>query len=74
MTENPVTNSFSPLDDGKTVLCLLQYTPDVSAETVKIHRDVVQLIFERYAHSRGWSWLRLEFREKILPRPDITIR
>jgi hypothetical protein len=69
-TETPVMISFSPLDDGNTVLCLLQFTPEVPAVTVKINRDVEQKVFEIYAHHRGWSWLRLQFREKILPRPS----
>jgi hypothetical protein len=69
-SETPVMINFLPLDDGKTVLCLLQFTPDVPAVTVKIDRDSEQTVFESYAHSRGWSWLRLQFREKILPRPS----
>jgi hypothetical protein len=69
-SENPVGTSFSKLENGKTVLCLLQPTPDVSAETLKTERDLKQLIFDRYAKSRGWSWLRLQFGGKILLRPD----
>jgi hypothetical protein len=69
-SETPVTINFSPLNDGNTVLCLLQYTPEVPAATVKIDRDSAQKVFDIYAGSRGWSWLRLQFREKILPRPS----
>jgi hypothetical protein len=69
-SETPVMINFSPLDDGSTVLCLLQFTPEVPAATVKINRDSEQRVFETYARSRGWSWLRLQFRESILPRPS----
>ncbi len=62
--------NFLPLDDGKTVLCLLQFTPDVPAMTVKIDRESEQTVFERYVQSRSWPWLRLQVREKILPRPS----
>jgi hypothetical protein len=68
-SETPVMVNFSPLDDGRSVLCLLQYTPDVSAEVVRINRDAEQQVFDIYAHKRGWSWLRLQFQEHILPRP-----
>ena len=69
-SENPIAGSFSPLGDGTTVQCLLQYTPDISAETVKTERDLKQIEFERYVRYRGWSWLRLQFQEKTLPRPS----
>lgn len=69
-TETPVVVTFSALDDGRTVLCLLQYTPEVSAETVKINRDAEQIVFKKFADSRGWSWLRLQFQEQVLPRPS----
>ncbi len=73
-SEDRVGTSFSQLNDGRTVLCLLQPTPDVSAAMLKTERDVKQLEFDRYTKSRGWSWLRLQFQEKILPRPNVTIR
>jgi len=69
-SETPVMINFLPLADGNTVLCLLQYTPEVPAATVKIDRDSAQKVFDIYAGSRGWSWLRLQFREKILTRPS----
>jgi hypothetical protein len=69
-SEDRVGTSFSQLNDGRTVLCLLQPTPDVSAETLKTERDVKQFEFDRYTKSRGWSWLRLQFQEKVLPRPS----
>jgi hypothetical protein len=69
-SETPVMINFLPLDDGKTVLCLLQFTPDVPAVTVKIDRDSEQTVFERYAQNHGWPWLHLQFQEKILPRPS----
>lgn len=69
-SESEVMMNFAPLADGRTVLCLLQYTPDVPAEEVKTDRDVEERVFEIYANSRGWSWLRLQFQEKILSRPN----
>ena len=68
--ETPVVINFLPLNHRKTVLCLLQFTPEVPAATVKINRDSEQVVFETYAQSRGWPWLRLQFQEKILPRPS----
>jgi hypothetical protein len=65
-SEDPVTINFLPLADGKTVLCLLQYNSEVSAATVKIARDSSQKVFDIYARSRGWSWLRLQFQENII--------
>ena len=67
--ENRMTISFLPGDDGKTVVCLLRFTPDVSAETVKRQRDIEQQRLESQAHNRGWPWLRLQFQENVLPRP-----
>lgn len=69
-SETPVMINFLPQNDGNTVLCLLQYTPEVPAATVKINRDSAQKVFDTYAGSRGWSWLRLQFRETILARPS----
>jgi len=69
-SENPVAVAFSPLNDGKTVLCLLQYTPAVSAGTLQTSRAVEQTVFERYVQKRGWFWLRLQFQEQMLPRPS----
>jgi hypothetical protein len=69
-SEERVATSFSQLNDGRTVLCLLQPTPDVSVETLKTEREVKQFEFDRYTKSRGWSWLRLQFQEKVLPRPS----
>jgi hypothetical protein len=69
-SETPVTITFLAMDDGVTVLCLLQYTPDVPAQVVKVDRDVEQSVFDKYVQRRGWSWLRLEFQEKTLPRPS----
>ena len=66
-SETPVTIGFMPLSDGTTVLCLLQYTPDVTAQVVKVSRDSEQVVFDKYVRTRGWSWLRLQFQEKILP-------
>src|SRR5882762_7689775 len=69
-SETPVMINFLPLDDGKTVLCLLQFTPDVPAVTVKIDRDSEQTVFERYAQNHAWPWLHVQFQEKIPPRPS----
>lgn len=69
-SETPVMINFLAMDDGATVLCLLQYTPDVPAQVVKVNRDVEQIVFDKYARRRGWSWLHLEFQEKTLPRPS----
>ena len=67
--ENRMTIGFLPGDDGKTVICLLRFTPDVSAETVKKQRDIEQQRLESQAHNRGWPWLRVQFQENVLPRP-----
>jgi hypothetical protein len=69
-SETPVMITFLEGADGKTILCILQYTPDVSAQVLKINRDSEQIVFDKYAEGRGWTWLRLQFQEKILPRPS----
>jgi hypothetical protein len=67
-SESPVMISFVAWSDGKTVLCVIQYTPEVPAQVVKINRDASQRVFDIYAKSRGWEWLRLEFKESVLRR------
>ena len=68
-SEDPLIINYLPLPDGKTVLCLLQYTSEVPAALVKSGRDSAQKVFDLYTGNRGWPWLRLEFQEKVLPRP-----
>ena len=65
-TETPVLMFFLPQPDGKTVLCVVQYTPDTTAELVKFNRDTAQTIFDKYVASSGWSWLRVKFDERVL--------
>ncbi len=67
--ETPVMTAYVATGDGATIRCILQYTPNVSAQVVKTNRDVAQVIFDKYAARRGWSWLRLQFDEKMLPSP-----
>lgn len=67
--EDHVAISYMPGADGKTVRCILQYTPDVSAQALKTSRDVAQVLFNKYEASRGWSWLRVRFEEQPLPAP-----
>jgi len=67
--EDPVAKAYVAASDGTTIRCILQYTPNVSAEDVKTTRDVTQIIFDKYATNRGWPWLRLRFEEKVLPQP-----
>lgn len=64
-----VGTHFLRSDDGKTVVCMLLFTSGVAAETIKGYRERAQLKFESYAKNRGWSWLRLQFREEVLPSP-----
>lgn len=68
-SEDHVAISYVQGFDGKTVRCILQYTPDVSAQALKTSRDVTQVLFDKYQASRGWSWLRLQFEEQPLPAP-----
>jgi hypothetical protein len=65
-SETPVTISYVDSGDGKTVLCVLQYTPDVPATVVKINRDSAQRTFDKYSKSRQWPWLRLQFDERVI--------
>lgn len=67
-SETPVTVTFIDSGDGRTVRCVLQYTPEVPAAVVKINRDASQKVFDIYANSRGWPWLRLQFDERVLRR------
>jgi|HubBroStandDraft_5_1064220.scaffolds.fasta_scaffold211330_2 hypothetical protein len=64
--ETPVLISFSDKGDGKTVLCIIQYTSDVAAAIVKNNRDTVQKVFAKYAENHRWPWLRLQFDEVVL--------
>jgi len=66
-SESPVMINWVAEGDGKTILCLLQYTPDTPAKVVKINRDSEQHIFDKYVVSHGWDWLRLRFEERVLP-------
>lgn len=68
-SESPVTITYFATDDGTTVLCLLQYTADTIAPLVKLNRDTAQSVFDKYAQSRGWTWLRLKFEERVIPHP-----
>ncbi len=68
-TEDHVAISYMPAGDGRTIRCILQYTPDVSAQDLKMSRDVAKVLFDKYTASRGWTWIRLGFEEQILPRP-----
>jgi len=65
-SESPVTIQWVALGDGNTLLCILQYTPDVPAGVVKLNREGQQYAFDKYKAARGWSWLRLQFDEHIL--------
>jgi hypothetical protein len=69
-SETPVMITFLEGTDGTTMLCVLQYTPEVPAQVLKITRDSEQNVFDKYAEGRGWTWLRLQFQERILPRPS----
>lgn len=67
---SPVTINFLAFNDGTSVLCIMHYTPDVTAQVLKTQRDSEQRIFDQYARGRGWSWLRVQFREEILSPPS----
>lgn len=67
-SETPVMVTFQDSGDGRTVRCVLQYTPEVPAAMVKLNRDTSQKVFDIYTKNRGWTWLRLEFDERLLHR------
>lgn len=58
---------FTSRHDGKTILCTLVYTRDTSAAMAKTQRDRCEIVFAEYAKARGWSWLRLQFKENVTP-------
>ena len=62
----PVVINFVPGADGKTVICLFQYTANVPAPMLKMDRDTEQSVFEKYVKTRGWTLLRLELREQFV--------
>jgi len=65
--DQPVTINYMDAGDGATVLCVLQYTPEVSAEVVKLNRDTAQKVFDKYVQRRGdWNWLKLRFDERVI--------
>lgn len=63
----PVMINYFDSGDGATVTCLLQYTPDVTAQVVKVNRDTAQTVFDKYVTRRGWTWLTIRFDESLLP-------
>jgi len=65
-SDTPVVINFVPGADGKTVICLLQYTPNVTAAALKMDRDTEQQVFDKYVNTRGWTWLKLEMREQLV--------
>jgi hypothetical protein len=65
--QDHVDISYMSAGDGTTIRCLLQYTPDVAAQDMKMDRDIAQVNFDKYASRRGWPWLRLKFEEQTLP-------
>jgi hypothetical protein len=67
-TETPVMINYIAAGDGETIDCVLQYTPEVPAAVLKINRDAAQVVFNKYAASRCWSWLRIQFEERVLSR------
>jgi len=67
--QDRVDISYMSAGDGTTIRCLLQYTPDVAAQYVKMDRDIAQVNFDKYAARRGWPWLRLKFEERTMPAP-----
>jgi hypothetical protein len=64
--DTQVMINFIPSNDGQTVICLLQYTPDVSTLVVKIYRNGLQQTFDKFVQNQGWPWLRLDFQERVL--------
>lgn len=67
-SETPVMINYLDAGDGTTILCLLQYTPEVPAQVVKINRDAARKVFDTYVAAVGWSWLRIRFDEHVLPK------
>lgn len=63
--DTPVVINFVPGADGKTIICLFQYTANVTEAMLKMDRDTEQSVFEKYLKTRGWAWLRLEVREQL---------
>jgi hypothetical protein len=61
--ESPLTITFIHQPDGYTVLCLMQYSADVQAAVLKIERDAIKYVVDKYRETPGFSWLRLEFKE-----------
>jgi hypothetical protein len=64
--DTQVMINFNPSNDGRTVICPLQYTPDVSALVVKIYRAGLQQTIDKFVQNQGWTWLRLDFQERVL--------
>jgi hypothetical protein len=64
--DTPVVINFVPGADGKTVICLFQYTANATAAMLKMDKDTEQSVFEKYIKTRGWAWLRLEVREQLV--------
>ncbi len=61
--------SFRAASDGFTVLCVLRYPSATPTQALALVRDNVTQIFTIFREAKGWSWLRLEFREEALGKP-----
>lgn len=67
--QDHVDISYMSAGEGTTIRCILQYTPDVAAQDIKMDRDIAQVNFDKYATRHGWPWLRLQFEEHTMPAP-----
>jgi hypothetical protein len=64
--DEPVQINYIDSGDGATVLCILQYPPEVTAQLVKLNRDTAQKVFDKFVEGRGWKWVKIRFDERVL--------
>ena len=62
-----VSVHFIATADGRTIECMIQYAPTVSAVEIKFERDSARMQIDEYAKSHHWEWLRLQFKEIVSP-------
>lgn len=68
--ESSIMINFSDSQDGRTLVCLVQYHPNNTAENIRITKESIETVFNIFKSQRHWGWLQLKFIEKALAVPS----
>ena len=64
--DHDFTVSFIDSGDGETISCVIQTLKNASAREVAREKQSIERIFNSEKNSRGWNWLKLNFKETEL--------